>query len=832
MQSATEPPRHSGRDRQGGRDHRGLAGAAPAPTRQRIERALVTAAAAAWALLPPLVWAKLSCVVAVSASALGERQLARESGMLATCAWLWPDLVAALVLGLFIGLWRFAQPPLSRRLFAIGLAGLQLLVAAALVVSVEVYELFGSPPTWQLLGALSDARNTTDSVREFLGWGPLLRFAAFALIGWGGALVLERALAARSQLARSAALGLLITGGALAAAASQAPASHFELDRNPLVAFVGSALRGRATTHGATPGGAYAEALAPVAGARPAKVDLGGYKLLRRWARQPPSIVFVVLESTAVREMQLTGGPVPNTPTLVRLSGRSVFWTSHYTHTPNSMHALYQLLGGNHTAPGGEPITETRPRIDCRSLSELLVGYGYRAGLFHSGRFSSFRKERFFVDRGYEVLHDAASMPGRSQHEQGSWGIREEPTVDALLAWIRGLGPGQPFFATYIPVHPHHPYKTPPGIPTAFPGEIAVERYRNAVHYVDQMVARLVAGLERLGVGDRTLVVIVGDHGEGFGEHPGNRTHGSKLYQEQVRSFVLWYAPGALERGHVDDRLFGHVDVMPTLLDLLGAEKPEQHPGVSALSGARRPMIPLYTGHGRPLAGLVDGRWKFILNRESDVSELYDLQDDPDETQSLVTERPELDAAYRQRVSAFTGAQLAWDRRLGDLRQGAAPRPRGRLYSWVVQPRSCEFPAEHFAVQDGQLHMTRGGEVLVKCRHPLPPGDGAVTHLAVSGVEGLNAAHIGASVVWEAGDGRRQEVAYCEMNGHKDGVASRCEAEIVLQRAGVRGGELVLWLRYQTKDPAPPFELFAVHEVEVRYRAAGGEAPSAPVPER
>ena len=102
------------------------------------------------------------------------------------------------------------------------------------------------------------------------------------------------------------------------------------------------------------------------------------------------------------------------------------------------------------------------------------------------------------------------------------------PRKDALLLMVI-----VPFFVTYLPIAGHHPYATTTRGPFTDPGELGA--YKNALLEADRSVAALLDGLRERGLDRRTLVVVFGDHGEAFGQHPGNFGHTQFIYEENVR---------------------------------------------------------------------------------------------------------------------------------------------------------------------------------------------------------------------------------------------------------------------------------------------------------
>ena len=195
-----------------------------------------------------------------------------------------------------------------------------------------------------------------------------------------------------------------------------------------------------------------------------------------------------------------------------------------------------------------------------------------------------------------------------------------------------------------MPIAGHHPYVTPTAGP--FPEGPLIGRYRNALHYSDQIIGSLVQGLRDRGLLERTLLVIFGDHGEAFGEHAGNFGHSIFIYEENIRVPYLVVAPGLIRAPICLGRVVSLVDTAPTVLDLLGMARPASFQGRSILED-RHNMALFCTDYSQGLIGLRDERWKFIHNLDLGRSQLFDLEGDP---MSELISRPGIRSASTRTV--------------------------------------------------------------------------------------------------------------------------------------------------------------------------------------
>jgi arylsulfatase A-like enzyme len=368
---------------------------------------------------------------------------------------------------------------------------------------------------------------------------------------------------------------------------------------------------------------------------------------------QRPNVVLVVLESASMRLTGLWNGRPQDTPRLLEMSKHGLAFDQYYTASPVSMKSLFALTCSSypHTVPQAE--TYTNPSIDCLSISELLKDRGYRTGLFHGGRFSYTRKDAYFRQRRYDVMRDAAVLKHRSQYATVPWGVDDRAVIDDAIDWLEEGNAQAPFFLNVIFLAPHEPYVVNDS-PEPFGKKTDVNRYRNATLFVDSQVGRLWDWVTAHGKADNTLFVIVGDHGEAFGEHPGDFLHGGRIYDTAVRTPLLLVNP-RLFAGQRSDRVGNHVDLVPTVLDLLGIPKPPRHQGASLLRGYQPHMIYFYADWQRHYLGLRDGQWKYIYNVDRERHELFDLTQDQVEQTNLAYRYPAQVEAYAKRVRNWEG---------------------------------------------------------------------------------------------------------------------------------------------------------------------------------
>lgn len=206
------------------------------------------------------------------------------------------------------------------------------------------------------------------------------------------------------------------------------------------------------------------------------------------------------------------------------------------------------------------------------------------------------------------------------------------------------------------------------------------DAYDNAIHWTDRNINYLLAHMDEHGLLEKSIVVIVSDHGEAFMEH-GMEGHGRNLYPEQVQTPFLIMLPARLDKEVVVETRVANVDVWPTVLDLLGLPPLPNAEGRSlvplikaAYHGEEAPAEfeqRLAFGHidqswGRssqeptPLVGVSRGSmrlYRFPLHPDRPL-ELYDRTSDPGEQENLADEQPEVADELAAEVDRYMENEL------------------------------------------------------------------------------------------------------------------------------------------------------------------------------
>jgi phosphoglycerol transferase MdoB-like AlkP superfamily enzyme len=297
--------------------------------------------------------------------------------------------------------------------------------------------------------------------------------------------------------------------------------------------------------------------------------------------------------------------------------------------------------------PAFDVPSEDHAALMRTSIAHVLDSAGYATALFHSGRFMYLGMDALVAASGFAQAEDAGAIGG---NRESSFGIDEAAAVRRILAWIDSIPRGRPFFAAYLPVAGHHPYAYSMAGP--FSDSTDEGRYLNAIHDGDASLGTLLQGLRSRGLDTSTIVVVVGDHGEAFGQHEGNFGHTLEIYEENLRVPMMFAVPGVPPRRV--GRVASLIDLAPSILDLSGFAAPREYQGNSLLDPATR-MALFFTDYSLGLVGARDGCTKFVYELASRRTRAFDVCDDPAETRPIALET----LPYSRRLDRWIAAQVA-----------------------------------------------------------------------------------------------------------------------------------------------------------------------------
>jgi len=366
-----------------------------------------------------------------------------------------------------------------------------------------------------------------------------------------------------------------------------------------------------------------------------------------------PNLLLISIDTLRADALGCYGGRAARTPAVDGLARRGVLFERAFAHAPLTLPSHASILTG--TLPMTHGIHDNlgfRLSPDAVTLAGHLRLQGFATAAF-VGAFPL--DSRFGLGLGFDLYDDLYGSADAANPMVFVERRAGEVTARSM-DWIETRR-GGPWFVFLHLFDPHQPYAPP----EPYASRYAADPYAGEVAYVDACLAELMGQLDAAGAGEDTVIVLTSDHGEAFGEH-GETSHGYFAYNGTLRvPLIVGGAAARLGGRRVADAV-SHVDIFPTVCDLLGVPPPPGLAGRSLrplMDGQTSPERPIYfesvaAFHNcgwAPLRGVVDGGFKFI---DQPVPELYDLGADFAEASNLAGRRP-LDA-FRKMLADFTRA--------------------------------------------------------------------------------------------------------------------------------------------------------------------------------
>jgi arylsulfatase A-like enzyme/Flp pilus assembly protein TadD len=405
--------------------------------------------------------------------------------------------------------------------------------------------------------------------------------------------------------------------------------------------------------------------------------------------RGPANLLIVTLDTTRADHLGCYGYARAHTPNLDALARSGAQFDDAVTAAPLTLPSHASIFTGTYPLFHGARDNDGYVLDEgVTTLAETLRRQGFTTAAFVAAYPLG---APFNLDQGFDTYDDDFRVDWTDEQQEArtplSFGFVERKSHQVNAAVRRWLDTHarERFFLWVHYFDPHQPYDPPPRHDAAFPDS----PYDGEIAFMDESFGKLLALLEAHGIRDRTLVLVAGDHGEGLDQH-GELTHASFLYDTTMRVPLLLSVPGGrYPPGLRIGPQVRTIDVMPTLLELLGVPSPGDVQGRSLVPLLRDPrrewreeallesrFNELHYGWA-PLRALRDGRYKYV---EAPTPELYDLGADPGESRNLAASDPARAREMSARLLRLSDAVSAAD--LGRSAAGqSSPESRAALES-------------------------------------------------------------------------------------------------------------------------------------------------------
>ena len=381
------------------------------------------------------------------------------------------------------------------------------------------------------------------------------------------------------------------------------------------------------------------------------------------------NVVMIFLESTRAQSTTAYNDEIDTTPFLDELSEESLMAERAHAVVPHTSKALVATTCGV-PPPLDTRKTESEPGIiPARCLPELLEEQGYNSAFFQSATETFERRPQLVENFGYDHFQAIEEMSKTGYQKVNYFGYEDEIMLRPSRAWLEENADDGPFMTTYLTVTPHHNYVVPGRYGTKkYSSDPELNRYLNTIRYQDFFLEKLFDQYKDLGLYEDTIFVMLGDHGEGFAEHPPLKQHDNVIYQEGLHIPLLIHDPKRPDLGRVEENV-NELDVLPTVADMLGYRlEGGDYPGFSMLSPPEDPKLMASCYHERTCLASIDGDQKYIYSYGNRGEEYYDLSEDPKEQKNLIEEQGD------KKIEDLRDDLLAWEARVESSYEQQRPR--------------------------------------------------------------------------------------------------------------------------------------------------------------
>lgn len=381
-----------------------------------------------------------------------------------------------------------------------------------------------------------------------------------------------------------------------------------------------------------------------------------------------PNVILITIDTVRADHVGCYGAKNVETPTLDSLAHDGIVFERAISQVPLTWPSHTVILTGTYPFQNGvQDFTGTPLEPRFRSVAQAFKDHGYRTGAV----VSSFVLDRSWgLARGFDFYDDAFSP---EQFKNRDLGLVERPageSVTRALTWLQKSSQ-RPFFFWLHLYDPHSPYSAPEPYPSRFRDR----PYDGEIAYADHELGRLISWLKRSQLYDRSLIVMLSDHGESLGEH-GEHEHGFFIYNSTVHIPFIVKPPA--QNGVRPTRVSTPVEttaVPPLLLRMAGVSDDAMEKQLGSADSAKEVPLPVakwineefardtpaysetfypFSSFGwNPLHAVETSRYHFI---DAPTPELYDLASDPDETTNVAAQQTATVAVLKSKLQEILRA--------------------------------------------------------------------------------------------------------------------------------------------------------------------------------
>jgi len=401
------------------------------------------------------------------------------------------------------------------------------------------------------------------------------------------------------------------------------------------------------------------------------------YRLINRSKR--PNIILISIDALRADHLSCYGYHRNTSPNIDRLAGQGVLFKNSFSQATSTLPSHASIFLSQYVWRHKVDNRKKRLGNSVTTLAKILKDKNYITCAFVSGGFLS---SIFGFDRGFEI-YDEGTPGNRGRYKISSY--------NKLLSWLESAR-NKKFFLFFHTYDVHSPYNPPSPYFDLYtkgrcegkhlrmskgimpkrlnaskltPKEIdyIIAVYDGGINYVDEQLGKIFDKLDQLDIDDNTIIIVTSDHGEAFKEH-GRLRHGHKPYIELVHVPLIMKGPG-IPRNRIYENYVQHIDIVPTILEILNIPQREELQGRSLLSLMKNCEIQEYPktyswgkDKNKPQwpwpfsTSLRTKEWTYIMNQDGS-DELYDKINDPKEQNNLIEKRPLIAQELKEELEDF-----------------------------------------------------------------------------------------------------------------------------------------------------------------------------------
>ena len=356
------------------------------------------------------------------------------------------------------------------------------------------------------------------------------------------------------------------------------------------------------------------------------------------------NLLIITLDTTRADSIGIYGNTKTKTPNIDNLGQNGIVFKNCYAPVPLTLPSHCSIFTGRYPIAHQVRNNGTYYLNNHElTLAEIFKNRGYQTSAIIAS-FTLFSK--FGLNQGFDFYDESFNSQQMILNFLSE--ITADMVYDKFTNWLQQYN-GDKFFLWIHFYDPHYPYLSHPEINTKF-DHSNLMKYYGEIAFTDLYVGKIINDLKSKNLLDNTIVVIVGDHGEAFGEH-GEYGHGIFCYEESLKVPLIFNNSRLFEKQRfIDDRV-SIVDIMPTILELYHFDIPAPVQGnnfanlIWGKKDKHKRLIYFESMDGKeknnwaPLTGIIENDYKYISLPEP---ELYDLKNDLAENKNLFNKEMKL----------------------------------------------------------------------------------------------------------------------------------------------------------------------------------------------